>query len=106
MTFEYFCQRCTIITEHWAGIGKAPHTVKCTMCGDEAQRQYSIPQFIGTKVESPEYNPAFGQVVRNSQHRKELAKRRGMIEVGHEPVEKLQKSQDAHIEAISKKDYE
>lgn len=106
MTFEYWCKDCTITTEHIGRIGQAPTTVKCIMCGKEAQRQFSIPQFIGTNVESPQYNPAFGQVVRNSQHRKELAKRHGMIEVGTEPVEKLLKSQDAHIESVKKRDYE
>lgn len=106
MTFEYYCKDCTIITEHIGKIGQAPEYVSCTMCGKKANRQFSIPQLIGTSVETPQYNPAFGQIVKNSKHAKELAKKRGMVEIGNEPVDKMLKSQDAHIESVIKRDYE
>ena len=46
---------------------------------------------IGAKVENAEYNPAFGQVVKNKNHRNELAKQRGLIEIGNEKPSTLHK---------------
>jgi hypothetical protein len=64
----------------------------CPDCGNILTRVYSFTHFIGAKVENREYNPALGCVVNNSKHRAEIAKRRGLIEVGNEKPESLQKA--------------
>lgn len=51
-------------------------------------------QFIGAGVQDAEFNPAFGCVVKNKQHRAELAKQKGMEEVGNEPVANIHKHFD------------
>jgi putative FmdB family regulatory protein len=58
----------------------------CPSCGNTSTSRIfsSKIHFIGTKVEDAEYNPAFGQVVKNSRHRNALAKEKGLIEVGNE----------------------
>lgn len=106
MTFEYWCDHCNLVTEEWAAIGEAPISVKCVQCGGVAERQYTAPMIIGAAVQDAEYNPAFGQVVKSKRHREELAKQRGMIEVGSERVDSLIKHQDDHVKRIANKDYE
>ena len=68
----------------------------CPKCHEPSARIF-IPRsvfFSGTKVENPEYNPGLGCIVRNSSHRKELAKQKGLIEVGNEKPETLHKIYD------------
>lgn len=50
--------------------------------------------FIGTAVQSPEYNPGLGQVVKNKRHREEIAKEKGLTEVGNEKTESIHKHYD------------
>ena len=40
--------------------------------------------FSGTAVQNAEYNPGLGCVVKNKAHRDELAKRKGLVEVGND----------------------
>jgi hypothetical protein len=69
---------------------------------------YFLIKFISLalRVESPEYNPALGQVVKNSKHRKDLAKEKGLIEIGNEPVEKIHKKFDSDRAEKLKKAWE
>ena len=39
---------------------------------------------IGTAVQNAEYNPGLGMVVNNKEHRSEIAKQRGLVEVGND----------------------
>lgn len=64
---------------------------KCPQCGEVAVRYIARTHFYGAKVEDAEWNPAFGQVVKNTKHRKQLAKEKGMEEIGNEPVENVHK---------------
>jgi hypothetical protein len=80
----------------------------CESCGAPAERQFTPRVHIkGAKVEHPEYNPALGCVVKNSKHRAELAKRKGLVEVGNDfgSGEKLQESFDRARKAKLAKDY-
>jgi hypothetical protein len=61
---------------------------------------------IRTAVQHAEYNPAFGRVVRHRQHREELAKRHGMVEVGNETPETLHKVHDQAREEKARKAWE
>lgn len=50
--------------------------------------------FIGEKVEDAEYNPGLGCVTKNKKHRDEIAKSRGLYEVGNEDMGKLSDKMD------------
>lgn len=67
---------------------------KCTNSIDVGPAPSKI-HFVGASVQNAEYNPAFGCVVKNKQHRNELAKQKGMEEIGNEPVEKIHTHYDA-----------
>lgn len=58
----------------------------CPRCDEPAERQFAPRRLhlSGTRVTHAEYNPAFGEVVKNKHHRQELAKRLGVVEVGND----------------------
>ena len=54
-------------------------------CGGTAMLIIHAPVgFINAKVEHAEYNPGLGCVVKNRTHRAELARQRGLVEVGND----------------------
>jgi hypothetical protein len=70
----------------------------CEKCGESATRQF-MPRhlyFTGTKVEEAEYNPGLGCITKNKYHRAEIAKRKGLTEIGNEPPERIHK----HFEKV------
>jgi hypothetical protein len=55
----------------------------CDSCQSPARYIFSSKiQFIGASVQNAEYNPGLGCVVKNKEHRAELAKQRGLVEIG------------------------
>ena len=83
MLYEYRCDKC----EKNFDVIK-PHTEhrrqeNCETCGEEARRLFSRTELNIDKMQ-PEYYHAFNEVVRNRQHRKELIKKHGMVEMGNE----------------------
>lgn len=109
MTYEYQCVKCERIFD----VIK-PHTEMdvnefCHECGAPADR-IKFPRgkvyLSGTAVEHAEYNPGLGAVVKNKAHRAELAKRKGLVEVGNDykSAESMQKQFDtARAEKLNKR---
>jgi hypothetical protein len=58
----------------------------CSSCGNPAERQFvpSRVYFSGTKVQHAEWNPGLGAVTKSKEHREELAKRKGLVEIGND----------------------
>lgn len=80
----------------------------CPSCHESAVRQF-VPRrtyLNGTSVENYEYNPGLGCIVKNSKHRKEIAKSRGLEEIGNEPLEKIHKKFDSDRVEKREKAYE
>lgn len=95
-TYEFFCKKCKKDFETVESIVEYDGDGKCPKCAKVSrERIFSANiQFLGTAVQNAEYNPAFGQVVKNKQHRDELAKRHGLIEVGNEKTQTMHKLAD------------
>jgi putative FmdB family regulatory protein len=95
-TYTFRCDKCdenfeTIESiKSYDGDGECP---KCKNISREVILSANI-HFIGASVQNAEYNPGLGQVVKNKKHREELAKRRGLIEVGNEKTSTLHKMAD------------
>jgi hypothetical protein len=93
MIYEYHCPKCDIlfdVVKPASAMQDVEHCGKCQMVSD---RQF-VPSrvwFNGTSVEHAEYNPGLGCIVKNSSHRKEIAKQKGLEEIGNETPEKLHK---------------
>lgn len=95
-TYDFSCAKCDedfdIVQSIKMYSGKAP----CPTCGNTSSTRIIRPgvHFIGASVESAEYNPGLGQIVKNSKHRAEIAKRKGLVEIGNENTEKIHKHFD------------
>jgi len=48
--------------------------------------------FMNEKVEDAEFNPGLGCITRNKKHRAEIAKSRGLEEIGNENPDKIEKA--------------
>lgn len=86
MTYEYQCVKC----EHTFDVIKPVKEIDvnefCPKCEAPAERKFTPLKIhlFGTKVEDAEYNPALGQVVKGKRHREEIAKRKGLVEIGND----------------------
>lgn len=108
-----------MIYEHVCECGHAFEVVKkieardtpeyCSVCGNAEVPRKKVPSSIqiaalsAAEWNSQTYNPALGGVFRDSQAKKE-AKRRGLTEIGNEPVDKIHK--DFDNERKKKADYD
>lgn len=85
MTYEYQCPSCHHDFEVIKSVARYRDPENCPRCQAPAEKRVSIPSgFINASVEHAQWNPAFGQVVKNRYHRAELAKRHNVIEVGND----------------------
>lgn len=92
MLYEYECSSCDLVIEITKSASDYRRDEKCNCCGKQMTAVVTGGGGILLKrTEFPEYNPAFGTVVRNSTHRKELAKQRGVVEIGNESIDRLGK---------------
>ena len=106
-TYDYFCDKCDKDYEVIKSIKEYDGKDQCPACENIGTRIFSCNiQFIGTKVEDAEYNPAFGKVVKNKYERNELAKKFNVIEIGNENPNKIHANFDKQREEKRKKAYE
>lgn len=104
-TYDFQCLKCDKPFEVIESIKAYSGQGTCPSCGNASRERIfsSDIQFIGAAVESAEYNPAFGQVVKNKAHRNELAKAKGLIEIGNEKPASIHKHSDqARAERLKK----
>lgn len=87
MIYPYQCQ-CGTSFDVIKPLSKIDSPEKCPSCGQIGDRVIAAGHFYGEKVEDAYFCPALGTVVRNSSHRKALAKDKGLIEVGNEDTNK------------------
>lgn len=108
-TYDYFCETCSLefdviksIKEH-----KTPDFEKCTACGKSCPQVFSCNiHFVGEKIKDAYKCPALGEVIKSDKHRNEVAKRRGVIEIGNEKPDKIHKYFDNQREDKRKKAYD
>lgn len=70
---------------------------KCPTCDYEGSRYIARTWFYGAKVEDSQFCPALGCVVRSSKHRNQLAKTKGLVEVGNASLESIHKQNEATL---------
>lgn len=102
MRYPYRCNTCKNEFDVIKSVKEIDNEEICDKCGSLATRFIAVTHFYGAKVEDAEYNPAFGCIVKDSKHRKELAKKFGVEEIGTESVEKVHK----HFETQKAKELE
>lgn len=90
--YESFCEKCNKQYDYFMDIKEyvATRPLKCPDCKKVGYRIFcGQVTFIGEKVESAEYSPALGMIVKNKKHREEICKAKGLIEVGNENPDKI-----------------
>lgn len=96
MVYEYHCEACAKRFDVIKRATEMEAEERCSQCNSVAARQF-VPRrvyFSGTKVEDAEFNPGLGCITKSSAHRKEIAKQKGLIEVGNEKPEVIEKHYD------------
>lgn len=96
MIYEYECIKCQKRFDVVKSVKDIDVNEFCVRCGEPSERKF-VPSRIhifGASVENAEYNHGLGQVVRNKKHRAEIAKQKGLIEIGNEKTESIHKELD------------
>lgn len=110
MIYEYECTKCQCHFDVVKPVKDIDINEFCEKCGNPAERIFvpSKVYFSGEKVTHAEYNPAFGCVIKNKRHRDDLAKERGMIEIGNDfkSSANLHNTQEAKLNEKLKKKWE
>ena len=98
MIYPYECE-CGFKTDIIKSVRDIDNSEKCPKCDTIMSRKIAGGNgFLYAEVEDAEYNPGLGCVVKNKKHRAEIAKQRGLVEVGNEDMNKIMKRQDVERE--------
>jgi putative FmdB family regulatory protein len=88
--------KCVACAHHWEVIKPVKdidRNESCPNCKNvQTERYISRTHFYGAEVEDAEYNPGLGCIVKNKKHRADIVKRNGLIEVGNECPDKIDKT--------------
>lgn len=87
MVYVYRCDTCNHDFEVVKSHTLVDQVELCAQCLTTASRIYlPNPNLIKRSglTNDAEYNPAFGQVIKNKRHRKYEAEKRGLVEVGND----------------------
>ena len=93
-TYEYRCPQGHDfdVIKRVAEIDRAELCPSCSSSCDSSARRIARTNFTGASDWNTQtFHPALGQVVRNNKHAAQLAKQRGLIEIGNEKVETVHK---------------
>lgn len=105
--YDYSCEKCDINFEVIKSIKEYDGKDQCPQCGNIGTRILSCQiYFAGTKIEDVEYNPGLGCITKSKKHRDEIAKSRGLIEVGNECPEKTEQRYTKQREDKRKKSWD
>ncbi len=107
-TYDYYCKKCDKDFDVIESIKSYSGKAECPACRNISTERIFSPNitFIGTKVEDREFNHGLGIVTKNSRHRKDEARARGLEEVGTEPVKKIHEHFDRAREERRKKSWD
>lgn len=90
-TYDYLCGKCKHEFTDIKGIKaySEDSNCQCPSCDTKCtvqNRDFSRLKvhLTGTQVESAEFNPGLGCVVKSKKHREEIAKKKGYVEVGND----------------------
>lgn len=82
--YLYKCQKCQNTFDVVKSMSDIDRQELCE-CGHTAERRINFRgELLGTAVEEAEYNPGLGCWTKNKRHRQEIAKRRGLVEIGND----------------------
>jgi putative FmdB family regulatory protein len=84
-SYPYRCITCQHPFEIVKRVAEIDNPESCPECGNPADRYISRTHFYGAgDWDKAEWNPGLGCVTKGARHRKEMARQRGMEEVGND----------------------
>ena len=83
-TYPYYCVSCGRNEDIIKSMRDAAREEICPQCEITMNRIWVAPELSGASVQEAEYNPALGCVTKNKRHRTEIAKRKGLQEIGND----------------------
>ena len=89
MVYEYFCEKCQLAKEVVKPVCDYDKGETCDSCGEIMQKKLFVPYLTGCN-DSKEYNYSIGEWCTRQDMRK-IAKERGLVEVGTEKPETIEK---------------
>ena len=92
--YGYRCPSCSQEFEMIKRIVDVDNIERCPFCDSKCKPQdriISTPALHNTAVEHPEYDPGLGMIINSNAHRRQIAKERGLEEIGNESPEKIHK---------------
>lgn len=99
MIYPYRCAACSATFEVIKAVAEIDNPEVCIKCSSPAERYIARTHFYGASDwDKAEYNPGLGMVTRNAKHRRDVAKARGLEEVGNESAETMHKHFDSQRE--------
>lgn len=86
MIYDWLCQKCDLEFETIDSISEYTGHKSCTICGNDCIRIFSRVRIhlTGTAVQDAEFNVGLGKVTKSKNHREELAKQLGVVEIGND----------------------
>jgi putative FmdB family regulatory protein len=82
--YEYECPKCKHETEIIKSISNYDRDEPCGECGELMDRLISKGHFLYAEVQEAYFNHGLGCVVKNRQHKAQLVKERGLVEMGND----------------------
>ena len=90
--YPYKCPDCSRQFDVAKRVNHIDEVEFCPSCQSECHAKDRLicrSTFHGAGVEDPVYDHSLGMVVKSSAHRRQIAKEKGLIEIGNEPVDKV-----------------
>jgi putative FmdB family regulatory protein len=108
MIYEYECPLCNHIFDVVKSYRRIDDPEFCPKCKEKCKRNICFQgSFSGhDDWDKAEFNPGLGCITKNSKHRKEIAKSRGLEEVGNIDVDKWIKSDRKKIDDRIRESYD
>ena len=107
MIYDYECEKCENLFEIESSMKDYSPPYNCPTCGNVGLRKFTCKtEFYGAKIEDAEFNHGLGCITKSKKHRDELAKSRGLIEIGTECPNKIYDSYEKQRSDKIKKTWE
>lgn len=106
MIYEYNCPKCDSTFDVVKKVAEIDRAEPCPQCYNPDTDRVFNPKiyFNNASVEDAYYNHGLGQVVKNRAQAKELAERKGLVEIGTETPETIHK--ESAVKAAERREKE
>lgn len=110
MKYSYKCDSCNREEDIYKNMSDYDREEKCSSCSAVMSTDWTKYRITlsKTSVQNAEYNLGLGCVTKNAEHRAEIAKRKGVVEIGNDYVsgEAMQKESETKREIAREKSWE